>query len=101
MRKKEGVKAHLFSEDGRHSGEWKPNAFLSERVNKPSERRWAWLHRPPFVGRGGEASREQEPLVFAEAGDFSQKSFHAQPFFSPDGAYVSSEGESTRGAFLN
>ena len=26
----------------RHSGELKPNAFLCERVNKPSERRWAW-----------------------------------------------------------
>lgn len=54
------------------------------------------VHRPPFVGCGGEASGEQEPFVFAEAGDFSQKSFHAQPFFSPDGAYVSSAGESTR-----
>lgn len=39
------------------------------------------VHRPPFVGRCGEASGEQEPFVFAEAGDFSQKSFHAQPFF--------------------
>jgi len=39
------------------------------------------VRRPPCVVRGGEASGEQEPFVFAEAGDFSQKSFHALPFF--------------------
>ena len=39
------------------------------------------MHRPPFVGRGGQASGEQESFVFAEAGDFFQKSFHAPPFF--------------------
>ena len=39
------------------------------------------VHLPPFVGGGGETSGEQESFVFAEAGDFSQKSFHALPFF--------------------
>ena len=39
------------------------------------------VHLPPFFGCGGETSREQEPFVFAEGGDFSQKSFHALPFF--------------------
>lgn len=65
----------------RHSGELKPNAFLCERVNKPSERRWALVHRPPFVGRGGEASGEQDSFVLAETGDFFQKPFHALAIF--------------------
>ncbi len=38
------------------------------------------VHLPPFVGCGGETSGEQESFVFAESGDFSQKSFHALPF---------------------
>jgi hypothetical protein len=39
------------------------------------------MHGPPFVGRGGEASGEQNSFVFAEARDFSQESFRALPFF--------------------
>lgn len=39
------------------------------------------MHRPPFVGCGREASGEQDSFVFAEAWDFSQKSFRALPFF--------------------
>ena len=39
------------------------------------------MHRPPFVRGGGEASGEQDSFVFAEAGDFSQESFRALPFF--------------------
>jgi hypothetical protein len=39
------------------------------------------MHRPPFVGCGGEASGEQDSFVFAEARDFSQKPFRALPIF--------------------
>ena len=39
------------------------------------------VHRPSFVGCGGEASGEQDSFVLAEAGDFFQKPFHALAFF--------------------
>lgn len=39
------------------------------------------VHLPSFVGRRGEASREQDSFVLAETGHFSQKLFHALAFF--------------------
>ena len=39
------------------------------------------VHRPSFVGCGGQASGEQDSFVLAEAGDFFQKLLHALAFF--------------------
>jgi hypothetical protein len=39
------------------------------------------VHLPSFVGRRGEASREQDSFALAETEHFSQKPFHALAFF--------------------
>ena len=57
------------------------------------------VHLPPFVGRRGEASREQDSFVLAETGHFSQKLFHALAFFFHlKKGYASGIGESTERA---
>jgi hypothetical protein len=52
------------------------------------------VHLPSFVGRRGEASREQDSFALAETEHFSQKPFHALAFFLPEKGYASGIGES-------
>ena len=55
---------------------------LPLRARQQAERaQMGLVHLPSFVGRRGEASREQDPFVLAETGHFSQKPFHALAFF--------------------
>ena len=57
------------------------------------------VHRPSFVGCGGETSGEQDSLVLAEAGDFFQKLLHALAFFFHlTKSYAAPLDESTRRA---
>ena len=65
----------------RHADKLKPNALPLQARQQAERVQMRLVHLPPFVGCGGETSGEQESFVFAETGDFSQKSFHALPFF--------------------
>jgi hypothetical protein len=70
---------------------------LPLRARQQAERaQMGLVHLQSFVGRRGEASREQDPFVLAETGHFSQKPFHALAFFFHlKKGYASGLGEST------